>query len=189
MLDLRRHDLASLAFRPVGRDNPIADVASALLVQLAADARLRDDPHADLAMSAALGVVRAALLSELSPMRVSVSAGDDLRQRIVGYVRARLDDPELSPQRMADAHHISLRQLYTVLSWIGTTPARLVRRLRLEAAREELGRGVDLPVAAVGRRWGFVDPTSFGRVFRREYGMTPMEYRRMHAGNGTVRRP
>src|SRR5262249_60848080 len=35
----------------------------------------------------------------------------------------------------------------------------------------------DEPVAAVGRRLGFTEPTNFGRFFVRETGLTPGEFR------------
>lgn len=48
-------------------------------------------------------------------------------------------------------------------------------RVALEAKR--LLAGTDLPVAEVGRRLGFAEPTNFGRFFQREVGSSPGGFR------------
>lgn len=48
-------------------------------------------------------------------------------------------------------------------------------RVALEARR--LLAGTDLPVAEVGRRLGFAEPTNFGRFFQREVGISPGGFR------------
>ena len=35
-------------------------------------------------------------------------------------------------------------------------------------------------IVSIGARWGFPDPVTFNRAFRREYGLPPGEYRRRH---------
>ncbi|MEJ3750093.1 AraC family transcriptional regulator [Actinomycetes bacterium KLBMP 9797] len=56
-------------------------------------------------------------------------------------------------------------------------------RVALEAKR--LLAGTDLPVAEVGRRLGFPEPTNFGRFFQREVGVSPGGFR---AGAGRTAR-
>ena len=51
-------------------------------------------------------------------------------------------------------------------------------RVALEAKR--LLACTDIPVADVGRRLGFPEPTNFGRFFIRETGRTPGEFRATH---------
>ena len=184
LLGVSSADLARISFHPIGRDNPIAALAGPLLVEMAADPRLAVDPYADVAVAAALGLVRAAILSELStPDRDQARSNDGLPDRIVSYIRDNLQDPRLSPRHLADAHFMSVRRLYAVLGRIGVTPGDLIRRLRLEQARTELIRHEPAerrPIAAVAQRWGFSDPTHFTRAFRREYGVTPQQWRLSH---------
>ena len=52
----------------------------------------------------------------------------------------------------------------------------IVERLLLEAQR--LLRYTDLSVAEIADYLGFDEPTHFGRLFKRELGLTPLEYRR-----------
>ncbi|MEU5277938.1 AraC family transcriptional regulator [Streptomyces asoensis] len=51
-------------------------------------------------------------------------------------------------------------------------------RVALEARR--LLAHTDEPVAAIGRRLGFPEPTNFGKFFTRHAGVTPGDFRRSH---------
>ncbi|MDX3077616.1 GlxA family transcriptional regulator [Streptomyces sp. NPDC088354] len=59
---------------------------------------------------------------------------------------------------------------------VGTTPARYVEQIRLEAAQGLLERGDD-SMAVVARRTGFGSPESLRRAFARHLGVTPGAYR------------
>ena len=104
--------------------------------------------------------------------------------QIYAFIRQNLDDPRLTPEQVALAHGISVRQLNRLLHDEGSSPADWIRCQRLLRCRREL---VDPalaaePVADVGARWGFPDPVTFSRAFKREYGMPPGEYRRRFGG-------
>jgi transcriptional regulator GlxA family with amidase domain len=59
---------------------------------------------------------------------------------------------------------------------VGTTPARYVEQVRMEAARAMLEMGDDT-MAAVARRTGFGSPESLRRAFMRNLGVMPSAYR------------
>ena len=59
---------------------------------------------------------------------------------------------------------------------MGTTPARTVERLRVEAARQRLSDG-DLPIKAVARSCGFGSEETMRRSFLRLLGVGPQAYR------------
>jgi transcriptional regulator GlxA family with amidase domain len=59
---------------------------------------------------------------------------------------------------------------------VGTTPARYVEQVRLEAAQVMLETGDD-PMAVVARRTGFGSPESLRRAFVRHLGVTPGAFR------------
>ncbi len=61
----------------------------------------------------------------------------------------------------------------------GCTPMQYLRRRRLETARRLLVT-TDLPVALIASRTGFQAVAYFDRAFRREWGLTPGEFRRTH---------
>ncbi|MGW6923896.1 helix-turn-helix transcriptional regulator [Streptomyces sp. NPDC054950] len=99
--------------------------------------------------------------------------------RVLEHVELHLTDPDLSPEVIARAHHISVRYLHKLFKDEGTTVGRWILRRRLEECRRDLmryGRG-GRTIAAVAARWGFLSATHFSRVFRSAYGMSPREWR------------
>ncbi|MGC5019595.1 helix-turn-helix domain-containing protein [Micromonospora sp. DT47] len=102
-----------------------------------------------------------------------------LLTQIHGFVQRHLGDPALSPQSVADAHHVSVRTLHRLFELEETTVAAYVRDLRLERCRRDLADPAlaQRPVQAVAARWGFPDKAHFSRVFRAAYGVTPQAYR------------
>lgn len=126
---------------------------------------------------AAVDLVTAVLIHELA---VDLSASDALHARVLSYIDQHLADPGLSPSSIAQAHHVSLRHLHAVFHEHGGTVGAHIRRQRLERAREDLEDPLlaALPVAAIGRRWGFADAAHFSKTFRQAYGVPPAEHRR-----------
>lgn len=117
-----------------------------------------------------------AAVVELIAVALEARLGDEqpapdeaLRSRIVGYIEARLADPELSPPGIAAAHHMSVRRLHKLFEDQPLTVAALIRRRRLERCRAELA-GSGRTVTAVATRWGFSDPTHFSKLFKATYG-------------------
>ncbi|WP_330438094.1 helix-turn-helix domain-containing protein [Streptomyces griseoaurantiacus] len=118
----------------------------------------------------------AAAVVELVAVALESRLGDEqpaadewLRDRITGYIEARLADPDLSPPAVAAAHHISVRRLHKLFEDQPLTVAALIRRRRLERCRAEL-TGSGRTVTAVATRWGFADPTHFSKLFKATYG-------------------
>ena len=79
---------------------------------------------------------------------------------------------------VARAQHVSTRTLarrfHTAL---GTTPLVWLQRVRVETAKHLL-ESTGLALARVADRVGYEDVSAFRRVFRREAGVSPREYRR-----------
>lgn len=107
---------------------------------------------------------------------VALEAGEErpapderIRERIVGYIEARLADPDLSPPSIAAAHHISVRRLHKLFEDQPFTVSALIRHRRLERCRAEL-TGSGRTVTAVAARWGFPDSTHFSKLFKATYG-------------------
>ncbi|MFD8811277.1 GlxA family transcriptional regulator [Streptomyces sp. NPDC059627] len=78
---------------------------------------------------------------------------------------------------MARRAGLSVRHLTRLFyEEVGTTPARYVEQIRLEAAQALLETGDD-PMAAVARRTGFGSPESLRRAFVRQLDVTPGAFR------------
>jgi AraC-like DNA-binding protein len=106
-------------------------------------------------------------------------ANEALVTRVEAYVQQHLADPGLSPESIALAHQISVRQLYKLWSGRELGLAEWIMRGRLEGARRDISRDGSAGIATVARRWGFTDPTHFGRRFRAAYGVSPREWRQV----------
>ncbi|MEV7773640.1 helix-turn-helix domain-containing protein [Kitasatospora sp. NPDC086791] len=105
--------------------------------------------------------------------------------RVKDHILRHLGDPDLSPERIAAAHHVSVRYLHKLFRFEGVTVARWIQRQRLDMCRRDLARRTAgrATVAAVAGRWGFVSASHFSRAFRARYGVSPREWQ-AHAGAG-----
>ena len=103
--------------------------------------------------------------------------------RILDYVRRHLYEADLTAQQIAAAHHISLRYLYKLCERDHLSLESLVIAQRLAAAKAELvsRAGRRQTIAAVAHSCGFANPSFFAARFQRTYGLSPREWRRLHA--------
>ena len=72
------------------------------------------------------------------PEVAGVGARPPVLGRILDYVELHLTDPDLSPEVIARAHHISVRYLHKLFKGEGTTVGRWIPRRRLEECRRDL---------------------------------------------------
>lgn len=63
---------------------------------------------------------------------------------------------------------------------LGRTPKEEIQRLRFEEAKNLLA-STDLPLARISDRLGYHQPAYLSAVFRREAGLSPSAYRRIHS--------
>ncbi|MET8309997.1 helix-turn-helix domain-containing protein [Micromonospora sp. NPDC005173] len=99
--------------------------------------------------------------------------------QVQAYVHRHLGDAALSPQAVADAHHISLRSLHRLFEGEESTVASYIRDLRLARCRRDLTDPAlrTQSVQTIAARLGFPDKAHFSRVFRGAYGLSPQAYR------------
>jgi AraC-like DNA-binding protein len=106
---------------------------------------------------------------------------EPLLSRIELYIREHLGDQALSARQIAAAHSISVRQLHYLWSDRDRTVTEWIIAERLAAAARELAApDSSAAIAAVARRWGFVNPAHFSRRFKDRYGVTPRGWRHLH---------
>lgn len=111
---------------------------------------------------------------------VRSAAGASLRSRVASYIDQHLADPELDPDRIAGACHVSRASLYRLFTPDGGVMAFIAGR-RLDRAFDLLSHTSVSPptIAQIGGMVGFVSETHFGRAFRQRFAMTPREARRL----------
>lgn len=80
----------------------------------------------------------------------------------------------------ADAAGMSERSFHRkFVAEMGTTPARYLERLRLDAARALLEKP-DMPVKSVAASSGFGSSARLIQVFEKRFGLSPTAYRKLH---------
>jgi transcriptional regulator GlxA family with amidase domain len=97
----------------------------------------------------------------------------DLQQWIVDHPEAPLSIEAMAERVAMSQRHFARRFRVEV----GTTPARYVERVRVEAARRRLEQTTD-PVEVVAPACGFGSAETMRRAFVRVLGVAPAEYRR-----------
>ena len=114
----------------------------------------------------------------------SAALPEDLSPEIfqaIGYIRNHTGDP-LSVEEVAGHVHCSASHLMRRFKEeTGETVGAFITRARMEDACEMLAYG-DWSLAEISALLGFSSQSYFQNVFRRQYGMTPMQYRREHRG-------
>ena len=102
---------------------------------------------------------------------------DATTARILKYVTEHIDTPDMKIDDIADAMGMSRSVLYTkIKQQLGMTPIDFVRHVRIMRACELL-KDTDESLSSVAFAVGFSDPKYFSKVFKRETGIVPTEYR------------
>ena len=123
-----------------------------------------------LAASYAIAYEQPAELSSVSGVR---------RARVHAFIEANLNDPELTPGRIAAALRISPRYLRKLMGEAGETASSFILRRRLEecARQLEFDAGGARSITNLAFAWGFNSTAHFARVFKAKYGLSPRDYR------------
>lgn len=124
-------------------------------------------------------VVTTLLAGGLRSLCDASPAADRLFDEVLHWIEEHLPDPDLDPDAIAAAHHISTRYLHKVFSRHEVTVAGYVRARRLELVRRDLGDPAKAreSVSSLARRRGIVDPSYLSKAFRSRFRVSPREYR------------
>ncbi|MEN0004655.1 MAG: ATP-binding protein [Bacteroidota bacterium] len=112
----------------------------------------------------------------LSRSEVRATLEDTFVQNVRQVIAENIDNYDLNVELIAREVGMSHSQLHRKLSALtGLSTNRFIRHLRLTKAKELL-RNPNHSITAVAFDSGFSDPGYFGRVFKKETGMTPLEW-------------
>jgi AraC-like DNA-binding protein len=157
-----------------------AGVAPVLWSAVASTRALADaGPAADLLAGNVIDLAATVLRSQLGRRQDPADLRADRLRRARAHIESRLADPGLDVGAVAAATFVSVRHLHQLFDPTGHTVAGWIRHRRVEECRRDLAdpRLRDVPVAAIGARWGFATASHFGAVFKAATGSTPGEYR------------
>jgi AraC family transcriptional activator of tynA and feaB len=96
-------------------------------------------------------------------------------------VEAGLYDPALNAKAVAQTAGVSVRYANTLLAQEDTSIGRLIRARRLARCRKAFEDPLQASrtVSEIAYGWGYSDMTHFGRSFKKAFGVSPTEYRRL----------
>lgn len=108
---------------------------------------------------------------------VSTSAAQIYAQRAENYIQSNYMY-DISVAGIAKMLGIDRRHLYRIFAeYIGTSPQNYIVRYRLGKAAELLSH-YDCNVSEAARSCGYKDTFNFSKMFKKEYGMCPSEYKK-----------
>jgi AraC family transcriptional regulator len=159
-------------------------VRDQFLVELAKSLYRETKIHADnrLFMESIATVTATHLVRRYSSRNDSVplyrgGLGPVREKRIRSYIAEHLNE-ELSLEQLARVAEMSPNYLISLFRQsIGMTPHKYIILQRLESARKLLVQS-GLSLLEIAQRCGFQDQSQFTTSFRRQYGITPGQYKR-----------
>lgn len=140
----------------------------------------RSDDQLDLFLDNLLGLISAAVT--ISPDSDEVSYLSRLEKkiaRIERYIIDNIEDPDLSPAKVAKHFSISVSYFHKLFAKEEQTFGNFIREKRLEFAAKYLQSQLSdrYTITELAYHLGFNDLSHFWRLFRKRYGMTPRAFR------------
>ena len=119
----------------------------------------------------------------IKPSEVTaVSMDQEFLENTIKVIEENFEDPHFSIEKLADEVNMSISQLNRKLNALVAQPAgQLIRSLRLQRAADLLKHNAD-NVAGICYKVGFNDQGYFGRVFKKQFGVSPNVYRKKMQG-------
>jgi AraC-like DNA-binding protein len=163
----------------------VAQIASRLLMGIAEEARYQTFEHDTPLLEHTLGILDFCIGHKLTDCELTPNYNEVLLRRINSYIGENLQNPQLSAIEIAQAHGLSLSQLYRVFQSQRSTVGDQIRQRRLDRIKYELTTPASrhFTIAALARKWGFLDTPHFNRVFKAQYKITPQQLQHQAMSN------
>ena len=99
--------------------------------------------------------------------------------RAKSFILSNLGNPDLNREVVADAIAVSVRKLSDIFAKEGSTIAAYIRVKRLDRIARDLSNSLFCrqTISEIAFRWGFNNIQHFSKVFQKQYGISPREYR------------
>jgi len=124
-------------------------------------------------------------ISETALIRGYISPREkQLLDPVMAYLKVHLTDPDLALDalpRLAGVSDAYLRRIFK--KQYSISPAGYVIRERIRLAKDFLLRIDGIRIAEVAEKVGYHDPLYFSRLFKKQTGLSPSEYCKIHIEN------
>lgn len=164
----------SLVLSKTNRNQPL----SSCLWSLAQDLDTYSVREVNALFDASVNLAKAQCLGR-EPSSAPIAAGRRMGE-LIQLVQHHLADSSLSARQLALGLGVSETRTHQMFAAMGTTFSSYVsdRRVR-QAAADLRGSPDEYPIERIAFRWGFSDMQTFRRAFRKVFGCTPTEFRRI----------
>ncbi|MET3794246.1 helix-turn-helix domain-containing protein [Aquamicrobium terrae] len=99
--------------------------------------------------------------------------------RIAQLIMEKLNDRDLTPDKLCRAAGVSRSHLYRIFEPAGGV-SNYIRRKRLLKTRDALADSADRrTISNIAEEWGFTNASTYSRMFRAEFGLSPKEAREL----------
>lgn len=137
--------------------------------------RAEDIPHIAIATTSLLTACLTESRDDIVASRSAIDAV--IIERACKMIKGQLRSRDLTSDMLCRELGVSRSRLYRIFEPCGGVSA-YIRRQRLIGTRDMLAdRSDGRPISAVAEEWGFTDPSTYSRMFRKEFGITPKEAR------------
>lgn len=160
------------------QSSPLARAAGAFIVTLAVHAAVRGadvDIETELAV---VDLVRGLVGRPTSSSHRPADNGVAVREATRSLIERNFRDPSFSADDIAEALHMSRRNLYRRLAEVGTSPAAMIADHRTQRARQLLCSDHPPTIDHIAKSAGFSSPATLRRHFHARFGMSPDRFRR-----------
>lgn len=184
-VDIPPDEIAEVAAVRFPSNTGLGRVVNPFFIELGRNLDELSGPHASRLVNSALDLLVTMISQELQ-RDPHLTPARSLAREVREYIVENLPDPDLNPEKIARAHFISTRHLYTIFSSEGATISAWIRQRRLEHIRRELADPIHAgrPVSTIAAQWGLLDAAHFSRSFKAEFGISPSAYREKVLGPG-----
>lgn len=181
--DLVKHlDKGDIPFGKLQVAGPSGDILQMMIRRtLSLGPGEADEGEGQALCAAMIALLRAQSRSMTHPEEDSNTA-EHLYRSAKLLIEQKLQDPDLSPTKVAARLNVSVRQLYRIFETQAETVARYIQRRRLERSAEALSCSVQghRSITDIAFEWGFTDSAHFSRAFKKAFGQSPRDYRQRH---------
>ncbi|WP_415832552.1 helix-turn-helix domain-containing protein [Kerstersia similis] len=127
-------------------------------------------------------LVRLCLL-EMSGAQTAISRQEAFRDEVRAYIGRHLRDPGLNLEQIAQALGCSKRHLHHAFAGESQSLAHYILQRRVQACMRDLRDPARArqTITEIAFAWGFSNGAHFSRVFRDHAGVSPSDFRRLHA--------
>lgn len=179
-LYLPRDQLPAAAAMPAGchlLDTPGGRLLRDHLLLLAAELPRMTTAEAERMADATRAMIALAMAPHVAQEAAAGPIAAVQMMRLRALIRARLGSARFGPGRLAQLSGISRSQLYRLFEPHGGV-ALFIQRERLAAAHRALSDPVDpRSIGEIAEAAGLFDASSFSRMFRRRFGVSPRDLR------------